>query len=972
MDPGDLSVLIDAEGTRVAAPSNRPLHFTSEHLWYVRRGRVDVFATARSSHAAGARTHLLRVEAGKYLFGAPGAEERPFALVGVGGPDTELVMLERARLLAWAREPALAPIAVEAVNGWVQALCWSMMRGAVPKQCRELECGTPIPLPAKTLARPQRCVAWVTHMEGHSLLLGRPELDFNGAGYFPISRRAWLKVEGGGTLYLTDTASLFGNDALWDGLARLHTAVLAWVAATTATAMSGERERLRRQGVERGRVLADALAALASSLGPREEALPTVAAPDEAPNEIDALRRVCTLVGRALHIQVVAPPAGSSLASRDPLDAIAKASGFRTRRVILREEWWREDGGPLVGALEATARPVALLYTTTGYVLHDPTARARRRVTAEVAATLAPQAWTFYRPFPAEQLSIRDVLRFGLFGCARDVLLVVVLGIVGGVLATIPPIATGMLLDAVIPSADRSQLLQLTLILFALSVGAALFQLTRSLAMVRIQGKVTSAIQAAVWDRLLRLPLSFFRPFTAGDLAVRAMGIDAIRQVLTGTVISAIFGGVFSVFNIGVMFYYSTELAWRGLGLIACAALATVAVSVLQLKRQRRTSTLRSRTSGVVLQLLGSIAKLRVAAAEVQAFARWAQLFSEQRRLQFGTRTIQVWYSVFTALLPVVASLVLFATAVPMLGAEARTLTAGQFIAFLGAFAAVLGAVLGTGGGIIAVLVVVPLYENASPIFQTLPEVGAHKMDPGALSGEIEVQQLRFRYAADAPLTLRDISLQIKAGEFVAFVGPSGSGKSTLLRLLLGFETPESGAIYFDGHDLAGLDIERVRKQIGVVLQSGRLMPGDLFTNIVGSSSAALNDAWEAARMAGLDADIEQMPMGMHTVVSEGAGTLSGGQRQRLMIARAVVARPRLLFFDEATSALDNRTQAIVSASLARLQATRIVVAHRLSTVVDADRICVLQAGRIVETGTYQQLLDQRGVFAELARRQLV
>jgi ATP-binding cassette subfamily C protein len=265
----------------------------------------------------------------------------------------------------------------------------------------------------------------------------------------------------------------------------------------------------------------------------------------------------------------------------------------------------------------------------------------------------------------------------------------------------------------------------------------------------------------------------------------------------------------------------------------------------------------------------------------------------------------------------------------------------------------------------------VPLYEQAKPILMTRAEVDTAKADPGRLAGGIDAQHMSFRYQEDGPPVLRDVSFTIHPGEFVAFVGPSGSGKSTIFRMLLGFETPESGAVYFDGQDLAGLDLPEVRSQTGVVLQNGKLMPGDIFTNIIGSAPLTLDDAWEAARMAGLDGDVKAMPMGMHTVISEGGGTLSGGQRQRLMIARAIVRRPKILLFDEATSALDNRTQAIVSESLDRLQATRIVVAHRLSTIINADRIYVVEAGRTVQTGTYAELLDEDGPFAELAKRQI-
>jgi len=273
---------------------------------------------------------------------------------------------------------------------------------------------------------------------------------------------------------------------------------------------------------------------------------------------------------------------------------------------------------------------------------------------------------------------------------------------------------------------------------------------------------------------------------------------------------------------------------------------------------------------------------------------------------------------------------------------------------------------------LVSVMGVIPIWERAAPILQAEPEADTSKTDPGELSGDIEVSHISFRYDPNGPLVLNDVSFHAAAGEFVAVVGASGSGKSTLLRLLLAFEAPEAGAIYYDQQDLAGVDVRAVRRQIGVVLQSGQLMPGDIFMNIVGASSLTIEDAMRAAEMAGLSEDLQAMPMGVHTVISEGGSTFSGGQKQRLMIARAVVNRPRILLFDEATSALDNRTQAIVSRSLESLKATRVVIAHRLSTIVKADRIYVFDKGRVVQTGTYDELMRQDGLFAELARRQML
>jgi ABC-type bacteriocin/lantibiotic exporter with double-glycine peptidase domain len=304
--------------------------------------------------------------------------------------------------------------------------------------------------------------------------------------------------------------------------------------------------------------------------------------------------------------------------------------------------------------------------------------------------------------------------------------------------------------------------------------------------------------------------------------------------------------------------------------------------------------------------------------------------------------------------------------------AEAEKLTTGDFLAFFSAFSQVLVSALAVSAAIIAAVAVLQQYERAKPILESIPEVTEDKTRPGKLTGAIEISRITFRYKPDAPPVLRDVSVNVRAGEFVAIVGPSGSGKSTLLRMLLGFETPESGGVYFDGQDLSGLDVQEVRQQMGVVLQSSRPISGSIYQNIVGSAQLTVEDAWEAARLAGIDEDIKKMPMQLHTYLSDGGGGISGGQRQRLMIARAIAGRPSILLFDEATSALDNQTQAIVSRSLETLQATRVVIAHRLSTIMNANRIFVMDKGEVVQAGTYQELIEQEGVFRELAKRQML
>jgi NHLM bacteriocin system ABC transporter ATP-binding protein len=437
---------------------------------------------------------------------------------------------------------------------------------------------------------------------------------------------------------------------------------------------------------------------------------------------------------------------------------------------------------------------------------------------------------------------------------------------------------------------------------------------------------------------------------------------------VTGATLSSLLTGVFSVFSFAVIFYYSVQLGLIAVLMAAVIIGVTLVGGFVQLRYQRRETEMMGKVSSLVLQLLTGIAKLRVAGAEMRAFTVWAGQYSVQKSNAVKAQSAANAVLVFNSASTVLTSMIVFATVVFFMGGSVST---GDFVAFNAAFAQFLFASAGITTAFTTILQAAPFYERAKPIFQALPEVDTERPDPGELRGRVEFNHVSFRYDPDGPLVLDDVSLQAEPGEFIAIVGPSGAGKSSLFRQLLGFEEPETGSVYYDEHDLSEINVQAVRRQMGVVLQNGRMMSGTIFQNIASVSQLTMDEAWEAARMAGFDRDIEMMPMGMFTFLGEGSTTISGGQRQRLMIARAIASRPRILLFDEATSALDNRTQAIVSASLENLKATRIVIAHRLSTIMNADRIYVLKAGRVVQSGTYAELMEQEGPFRELAERQL-
>lgn len=974
-----LSEFPEQAATERSAGGDRPFLLRGDRVWIVRTGRIDVFATALDGdEPEGARTHLFRVEEdGALMSVGQGART---GLLGVGSPGTTLVELDAGYLRSAAVYPDVQAPFVDLLHGWIGHLYQGLAAGRRRPRHRTVEAGESLEVEDGTAVRPASRVAWMELAGGDGRLLGSPSARLESGALLPVSDEAWVTADGGASFRALSTRELLaagadGGRDVWASLEGFHRVAMDLVADRVGELERAARTRIRRQDERSRAALRSAVARLAFLMEPSSRRpLLTPRPADGERGDDDRLAAAFRLVAAAEGIELNgAAPRSAGRSAKEPVEALARAHRVRARRVALRSRWWMSDNGPIVARLAEGDGAVALLPEPGGgYSLVDPSDGTRAPVTEEVAVGLRPFGYMLYRPFPSRGLGAADLLRFGLEGCNRDVLTILGAGGAMAVLGLVTPLAIGALFNTIIPAADRSQLLQLTLVLGIVALAAAAFQLVRGFALLRMESKVGTRLQAAVWDRLLTLPLPFFRRFSAGDLAERAMGIEQIRKAISGVAVTVLLSGLFSLANFVLMLHYDRGLAGYAALLILLAVLTTLAIAHLHLERKREITRLRARTSGIVLQLLTGIAKLKIVGAEARGFGLWAKIFGDGREEQLRARTLGNLLTVFNGAYPVVSSMVVFALAAPQVTASPPDLATGDFLAFVAAFNLALAGTLSSGSALIDSLVVIPLYEQLAPILRTEPEVRTGSRDPGPLSGALELQHVTFRYQADGPAVLSDVSLRARPGEFVALVGPSGSGKSTVLRLLLGFETPDSGSVSYDHQDLAGLDIDAVRIQIGAVLQDGRLMGGDLFTNIVGSSDATLEDAWKAARMAGLAGDIREMPMGMHTVIDVGGGTLSGGQRQRLMIARALVHGPSILFFDEATSALDNRTQDIVSRSLDRLKVTRIVVAHRLSTIRGADRIYVLEEGRLAESGTYEELIERGGVFTDLANRQLL
>lgn len=675
-------------------------------------------------------------------------------------------------------------------------------------------------------------------------------------------------------------------------------------------------------------------------------------------------------------ISVRAHPGESALVH---VERLAGGMGLSVRQVSLRSGWLLSDAGPLL-AFTPEGQPLALLPSGGRYVCWNPQTGQEIPLGDESTLAMGSVAFCFYRRLPdradqpGQAMRLLTLLSFGLRGLRADVLTLLACAAGGGLLGLAVPMMTALVFDEIVPGHFRGLLVQAAVALAVLALLQLVWSLANGVAMLRIESKLKLALQAATLDRLIRLPAAFFRQHAAGDLGQRALGVEVISSLVTGSVASSLFAGIFSIFGFALLFHYHWQAALVAVGLSVLLAGTAALAGILSMRALKDKERLAGSLSAMVLELFNGMERIRLAGAEARLFTRWAHRYADMSEISLRAQRINALFSAFNTGYRILAVGVIFG-ALAWLGlGEAGgggRMATGAFLAFVSAFGTSFVALSQMAGTLVDLLSIGPIWQRMRPIMESPVEATAGGADPGPLSGLVEMNNLHFRYAEGLPNVLRGISLRATAGEFIAIVGSSGCGKSTLFRLLLGFEKLAAGAIYIDGHELGSLDIRAVRRQIGTVLQHDTLITGSIYENIRGAHDISQEEAWEAARLAGIGEHIASLPMGMHTMLGDNPG-FSGGEVQRLLIARALAMKPRILLLDEATSALDNRTQAEVSANLASLTVTRIVIAHRLSTIEAADRIYVLDGGVVVQEGPYQKLIEEKGLFAELVRKQLI
>lgn len=653
----------------------------------------------------------------------------------------------------------------------------------------------------------------------------------------------------------------------------------------------------------------------------------------------------------------------------EQMEYLFRPYGIMRRTIILGEKWHKDAVGALLGINKSDGSLVVLIPDKiTGYRYFDRETGKYVKINSRNEKLFEKEALCFYRQFPLKELSLKSLFRYLLESLnISDWVLFGAAVLAATLIGMFLPRLNNVIFSSIVVDGNLQTVLAMTVFLLSVSFAKLTMESVKTLMIARIQTKMDLSVESAVMMRILSLPADFFKDYSAGELAKRSEYIGGLCDALVASLFDMGLTSLFSLVYVAQIFNYAPALVVPALCVIVLMTVFTMVSALVQMRITERQMEFEAKESGMSYALISGIQKIRLSGSEKRAFSRWARLYAEEAKLQYNPPLFLKLNSVISTVITLVGAFVIQYIAV-----QSAVSVAGYY-AFNTAYGLVSGAFLSLSSVALTIANVKPVMEMARPIMEAKPEAAEGKQTVSRITGGIELNNVSFRYDEKMPWVLDNLTLKIRPGQYVAIAGTTGCGKSTLMRLMLGFEKPQKGAVYYDGKDMETIDLKSLRRKIGVVMQDGKLFQGDIYSNIVISAPRlTVEEAWEAAEMAGMADDIRNMPMGMQTLISEGSGGISGGQRQRIMIARAIAPKPRILMFDEATSALDNITQKTVSDSLARLKCTRIVIAHRLSTIRQCDRIIVLDKGKIVEDGTYEELLDQDGFFAKLVERQRV
>ena len=953
-------------GTPVPCAANLPLDMDDpQSLWFVEHGAIDVFLVERQDGIdQTAPQHLLRAAAGRLLPGvAAQRQDTTLGLIAKGLPGTVLRRLPVSGLAALAADEL-----AQQVDAWVMDLSAALSRDLVtpPRADTLIE---PAPMPAAMTGRlsTRRDVVWLRQPPpGASLYmeLVDPALGDSAdtSAILALTPHVWLTLLEAAELPAYASATLAAESRLLPALADFHALTFATARLNRSLALIDQANLERERTAGRRSDEEDARWRLFNLYGLAQQQT------DTAPGA--ALFEALKLIGQHEGIEFVWPAPRPEDAPDIDLEQVLQASATRRRQVRLMPEdkWWTSDSGALLAFRNDNGEPVVLLPGGLGgYREVEPRTRRQARVTAARAAALRAQAWQFYPALPAGRVGIRELLQVAGKGLPAALTLCTLAGLAAGLIMLLPAVLAGIIADRVIPGGELSVLYLSATILALLALPAALLYVLRGSALMRLEARAASRLEAAFWDRLLRLPPQFLERYNTGDTALRSSAFQRLRDALQEALTSAVLAVIFLSPALLLISWYDARLGAVCTALALLSLLLTVALGLSQLRPRSRALRVASHLSGRLNQLINGIVKLRVTGAEGSAFGVWAQHYHDQKRAELRHGAREAHLQAFSAALPFLSAATLLLV-VTLPGPAA--IPVGEFLTVFMLFILFQSAVARLGASFSTLATVITALDQVRPFLDEPLELSVGGEPAGELRGAIRVDHVSFRYDSDSPLVLDDVSIDARPGEFIAITGESGCGKSTLCKLLTGLEQPDAGSIYYDGRDLRRLNIKQVRRQLGVVPQKIQLHPLDLWDNIVGSHEQASDeDIWHAARLACVDTDIKSMPMKMLTTV--GHNLISGGEAQRVSIAHTLLRNPRILLFDEATNLLDNARQTTIMENVERLNTTRIVIAHRISTLRQADRIYVLKDARVIQTGTFEELSAMPGAFRDLIQRQL-
>lgn len=960
----ELETLFKQKGQKLEAQANYRLSLQEKgRVWFVEKGSMILFAVEKKGGAEGRRILLNTVEKGGLIFPMPSLQGDPYEIFAFSEQAVSL----RELSLSGLNEQTLGESFAEKLNEWVdrfRALLttdieidvdhWVEGQSSLALEKGEIFSINPID---------QEGALWGDFEQEVLKILGPYEIKIPQARKsFPIiSHQYFLALEKGSVSFRPTTSVV--QDGTWEeGLNQFHTFLIRFLEKKQSKTSQEELRRFHEKETLQSEKLHDSLNEMAAIL--KDDMSEPVA------KTSDPLFQACCLVGKELGVELILPerkPFQGSLQER--LERIGHRSNMRVRPAHLKPRWWKSDSGPLLGFYGKEKYPVAIIQNQWGfYEIHDPIRKTVKSLNAKRASHLSSDVYSFYLCFSDDLHFGRKVLQFFSKRNRKDLGLLGLYGFAAAILSLFPPFAIAILFNNAIPNANIHMLIQLFAGLLVAALSSSLFVYFSSLILGRIGGLASAQLQSSLWDRLLKLPVNFFRRFDGGDLLTRVWIMDQLSPLFTSDVARVVLTGVFSLSYLIAMLVYSVKLTLLGVLLLALSMGVTILCFRYKVKMQEKVLELQGRINGALVQVLSGIAKLRVAGAENNAFSHWASLYAKSKNFEIKGQHAQGFVAAAMSAFPLLSFLAIFAAVIQM--EEVGKLSTGDFLAYNAAFLTFSAAIFSLNKTLLQTAQYFPFVKRSKVILEEEQELLLKKAHPGKLTGEIRMDNISFGYGEDGPLVLKDVSIHVNPREMIGIVGPSGSGKSTLIRLILGFETPRSGAVYYNGKDLSHLNINAVRKQMGVVLQGGGIIAGTLYQNIVAGGRYTEGEVNRAISLSGFQRDLQYFPMGLHTVIPMNGETLSGGQKQRLLIARALLPRPKILLLDEATSALDNKSQSEIAHNIDGLDISRIVIAHRLSTIRNANRIYVIQEGKVTQMGSFEELSEQKGLFADMLKRQ--